>query len=433
MKYGKLCVTAGVAAVMFMSGCSLNPAAQNDGAGKVDDNNEPVTLNIITQATGPLVEQEIHSYMIEPVKKKFPNISIQIVPVAMSMQGLEKLATQGVTPDLYLISSNIMDPLIQIGYVYNMESLIKSSGMNLSRFDSASLEALKSVSGGNFLASLPFSRNFSALYYNKDIFDKFGVPYPKDGMTWEAAIELAKQLSRTENGIAYSGLNTGQIHRVASQLSLGYVDKATGKSIVNSPQWKRVYEMAKSLYSLSGNGWVNEGAALKQFQTDKSLAMYAHLNQLQNLSKNPELNWDLSTYPTFAEAPGKGVNFDLQTVGLAATSPHKEAAFKVISVMMSDEVQTEMSKNGKLSVLKDEKIRSVFLQNLDYMKGKNSKAILGITPATNFVSSKYDSQIRNLINEKYAKEIFVNGMDINTALRLMEEEANKLIEADGKN
>ncbi|NOU90117.1 extracellular solute-binding protein [Paenibacillus sp. LMG 31460] len=43
------------------------------------------------------------------------------------------------------------------------------------------------------------------LYYNKDIFDKFGISYPRNGMTWDEVYDLAKKLNRTEDGISYRG------------------------------------------------------------------------------------------------------------------------------------------------------------------------------------------------------------------------------------
>lgn len=71
-----------------------------------------------------------------------------------------------------------------------MKDLIKRHNIDLSRFEPSIISALEKMSGGG-LYGLPLYNDRMALYYNKDIFDKFGVPYPKDGMTWDEVIELS--------------------------------------------------------------------------------------------------------------------------------------------------------------------------------------------------------------------------------------------------
>jgi multiple sugar transport system substrate-binding protein len=57
--------------------------------------------------------------------------------------------------------------------------------------------------GGTY--GMPVSTTSGALFHNKDLFDKFGVPYPKDGMTWDVLYELAKKMTRNEGGVQYKG------------------------------------------------------------------------------------------------------------------------------------------------------------------------------------------------------------------------------------
>jgi multiple sugar transport system substrate-binding protein len=47
---------------------------------------------------------------------------------------------------------------------------------------------------------LPRDLNVIALYYNKDIFDAAGIPYPDDTWTWDKLIEVGKQLTKDTDG-----------------------------------------------------------------------------------------------------------------------------------------------------------------------------------------------------------------------------------------
>jgi len=58
----------------------------------------------------------------------------------------------------------------------NLDPLIKSSGIDLSKYEPEQLEARRGPDGS--IDSLPFASFPSALYYNKELFDEAGLPYP---------------------------------------------------------------------------------------------------------------------------------------------------------------------------------------------------------------------------------------------------------------
>src|SRR5262249_24395576 len=144
-------------------------------------------------------------------------------------------------------------------------------------------------------------------YYNKDIFDRFAVPYPKDGMTWDNAIDLAKKLTRSDGGVQYKGLTIdGNINRLGEQRSLPMVDP-TGKSVLQTDGWKSVFDVYRQIGQIPGNLLENP-QRIQAFEKDKNLAMLAGLSarigefeQLQN--QGQAMNWDMVTMPTFSQAP----------------------------------------------------------------------------------------------------------------------------------
>jgi multiple sugar transport system substrate-binding protein len=90
---------------------------------------------------------------------------------------------------------------------------------------------------------------------------------------------------------------------------------------------------------------------------------------------------------------------------------------------VSDEVQMDLSKQGRLSILKDKKIRDAFGGNLDFIKGQNIQALYKTTPTKSFVPTKYDGTAMSAINDAL-KEVVTGGKDVNTALRAAEEKVN---------
>jgi multiple sugar transport system substrate-binding protein len=282
--------------------------------------------------------------------------------------------------------------------------------------------------------ALPMGLNFSIMYYNKDIFDKFAVPYPKDGLTWDEAIEQAKRLTRTEDGIDFRGLAiNGNSNRLGEQLSLPMVDPKTLKGVLQTDKWKLVMQTYQKLYTIPGN-FLEPAQGVAAFEKDRYVAMFAgmsarigELEQLQNQG-NP-MNWDMATTPTFKEAPkmvfGNGPYYLMQST----TSKHKDEAFAVIDLLTQDDEQTMISKQARRSSLKDKKYQDIFGTELVSMKGKNIAAVFKMTPAPLPPTTIYETDGFNQVvaaGRLVAKDA---SLDVNTVLREAEEKLNKAIEA----
>jgi multiple sugar transport system substrate-binding protein len=135
--------------------------------------------------------------------------------------------------------------------------------------------------------------------------------------------------------------------------------------------------------------------------------------------------------PNFQEALGTGWSAASFIMMVSKSGKHKDAAFQAASVVASDEVQAELSKDGKLSVLTSTDIQRQYATNLPMFKGKNIDGIFKAAPRKiNVPNTEYDVVVRSAIDDS-AKELAA-GKDINTLLRETEEKANQAIEASRK-
>jgi multiple sugar transport system substrate-binding protein len=218
---------------------------------------------------------------------------------------------------------------LPIGLIQQFEE-----NMDLSRFEPEAIDAVKAATSRDDLVGLPYTRHFSALYYDKEIFDKFGVEYPKDGMTWEEIYTLAKKLTRNDGGVQYAGLSvTLDSSPRYSQLSLPYINPKTLKAQLTTDQWQKVLEFMAKIHKIPGNKQIAyHTQANDLFVKDRTLAMLASNNILfeGNIYKFPDLNWDMVTYPVWPEAPGKALRIDQHMLSITNTSKNKDAAFLVL-------------------------------------------------------------------------------------------------------
>jgi multiple sugar transport system substrate-binding protein len=427
-RYGA--ILAGSAMLLtIMSGCSNQGAgAAKTEAQATPAENKPVTIRVGVKAQGYLTDEEFARYFSEPVKKKYPWITVEKVIYASKGAQLADLVAAGTVPDIVVTNNvNGMPEFLDLNLTTPLNELIQKQKLDLNRFEPQALDAVKAAAQSKDLVALPYSRNFQALYYNKDIFDKFGVNYPKDGMTWEQATALAKQLTRNENGTKYRGFEPNVPERLASQLSTSFIDPASNKAALDSPQWKQVMDQLIKIYSIPGNEQVlsNKGASELIYKS-KTLAMLAEINILSELAPIQDLNWDMAAYPVWPERPGTSPSIDAHLMVLSNTSQAKEDAFRVMSAVLSDEVQTDMSKQGRYSILKDAKIKEAFGKELTWMAGKNMKAV-NLTPANPYAQTIYDKEGINAARNA-VKAVIEKGKDANTALREANEAFDKKIE-----
>ncbi|WP_158302132.1 ABC transporter substrate-binding protein [Paenibacillus mesophilus] len=431
-------LVAVAAAVAVLAGCSgqkeQTAAGGSTSASTTTVSNqaasrEPVTISLGVRP-GYLSDEEIERYFVEPTKKKYPHITINRIWLDDKANSFDNLVMRGEVPDIIVYTSLLLGDMKRLGLEQDLNGLIQSNKLDTGRFNPATLEAVKLASEKEALIAIPYTYLYNSLYYNKDIFDKFGVSYPKDGMTWPEATELAKKLTRVEDGEQYRGLEPDSVFRAGSQLGLPLVDPKTLKSIGNTDKWKKVVEMVKGIYEIPGNGTIQTfTSGMKAFTKDRRLAMLASVNPLADFAqvKNEFTNWDLASYPVWPEMPGIGTQYDLHLMIIPSVSKHKDAAIQVASVVVSDEVQLDMARSGKLSVLKDKKFQDEFGKKMDHVQGKNVQAIFKTTPAKPFPPTVYGSKAFNEIT-KVMTTVVKNKVDINTALRSYDELMDKYIE-----
>jgi multiple sugar transport system substrate-binding protein len=144
------------------------------------------------------------------------------------------------------------------------------------------------------------------------------------------------------------------------------------------------------------------------------------------LLKVKDFDWDVTQYPTNPLAPGVGQRVDAGYMGITAQSKVKDEAFDVLTVLLSDEVQTDMSRNTRMSTLKNAQIQNQYGKAIDEKKNlvAFTKPKLSV-----LVSFKYNFNpnpavmIFNAFND-----VVNNGKDINTALREADEVMTKAIQ-----
>jgi ABC-type glycerol-3-phosphate transport system substrate-binding protein len=364
----------------------------------------------------------------DAIQKKFPNYKITYHE-RPNTSTIEELLASKPQIDIMIETAGTTSSAL----FYDMTDLIKKHKVDLNRFDPTMIDLVKQIGGGKVFG-LPVNGDNLVLYYNKAIFDQFGIAYPKDGMTWDDTIALSNKLTRNDGGKNYFGLGIADKHYLQeNQFSLPFLDPTTGKATINNDSWKKIYD---TVFVRPANNQVYKDgiAALKgkmpgkdQFIKDKVMAMFVENTGVGFMTslKDANLDWDMVSVPVFSEKPGIGSQGYPTYLCLTPLAKFKDAAMEVIKYTTSDEFQLANSRKGLPTVLKDDKIKKQMGEDTPF-SGKHFGAQYYNKLAPISVKSEYDDVVLGIYLKQEA-DLALGNVDINTALRTAEEAANKAV------
>lgn len=438
-KLTKTIALASLAVSVALTGaCSSSSGADKGNAGgasasKEADNaalkpKEPIEL-VIQNQNFAWDDSYFMDYYGNDIQKKFPHIKLKLL---MRGSKIEDSVVTGMPLDIIAAPpASFHDTIAKFDLQYDITPLIKKYKFDLNRLDPSVVGLSKQLAGGG-IYDIPTSLSPAALVYNKDLFDKFGVAYPKDGMTWDETFELAKKMTRSEGGVLYRGLFVSIGHLInRNQLSLNLINPVTKKADFDNGKWKSFLENAARVYQIQGYQLDDKMASLTPQKTEwekaQTVAMWMPVSGAHLI---PDMkNYDYVSFPIFKDFPNVGPQSYPVQFYITSKSKHKEDAFEVLAYLTSDEFQLTQSKKGIITVLNNDSIKAAFGQETSDYKGKNIKSLLPKIQAPNMIESKYNSNASAALTTAFYDYV-LGKKDMNTALREAGEKVNKFIDAD---
>lgn len=157
------------------------------------EDTEPITLKILAPKYSMRIQQLDLAALYKAAR---PNVQLDVVDLWELMHPSESPGEESFSLTSYLESSDAPDvlilqwdpytfqTLIDRGLLLSLDSYIEKDRIDLTQFAPIVREALTSPADGSLYGLAPSFFSY-ALFYNKDLLDAEGVPYPQDGETWE--------------------------------------------------------------------------------------------------------------------------------------------------------------------------------------------------------------------------------------------------------
>ncbi|MEF2968173.1 extracellular solute-binding protein [Paenibacillus sp. M1] len=180
-------------------------------------------------------------------------------------------------PDVVMLGMENYEKMVSDGELMELDAMIERDKYNTETIYPALIEMLKEKGGGKLYGLSPtFSAD--AVFYNVDLFNKYGVELPHDGMTWADILELARRFPTDGDdktriygfGERYGGMSFSSLaQRIASAEGLSAVNPDTLKVTLNTDSWKKAYKTAldavesKAVYNPEDGGFM--GGTMEEY------------------------------------------------------------------------------------------------------------------------------------------------------------------------
>jgi multiple sugar transport system substrate-binding protein len=283
---------------------------------------------------------------------------------------------------------------------------------------------------GGKIYFLPIHTDLLVTFFNQDIFDKFGVSAPKDGMTWDQLTTLTRELTRKDGDTQYVGYSPFTTFLLnMNPLSIPMVDPVKLTPTINTdPRWGTLFQqLITGPAGAIGSTNLLPKNSLNAF-LDGTQAMVAYIPAvlISAPDKFKSFRFDMVSLPTSKDRPGIGSEPYPVDMGITKMAVNKDDAMEMIKYLLSDEVQGDLAKKGLIPVVKNDQVRQQLGQDSQF-KGLNWKAVFYNQAAP---LANYGPYFRDVaaIYAKYADTVMNGSNDMNTAFRKAEEDAKKKIE-----
>ncbi len=417
-------VTAGS---LLLTGCSSQSTSAGNKDSKTEKAQKTVELKLgyyDSQLTaGPLDE------IVKKFEAKHPEIKITTETAAYGpfFQKLDTEIAAGNAPDIWLSDGVLVPKYAENGAIKDLTDFINN---NLNIADYYAIDNNKD-SNGKYWA-VPEGIQDAVVYYNKDMFNKAGINYPKGDWTWEDLITTAEQLTLDAHGkkpadsgfdkknVKQYGLTWGTLAEgwfpLIKSYGGGVLDASLKKSSLNSKENNAAFQLFTDGMK---KGAIITPAARSSFQSPhavfpgKSAAMAIGFYTRQLANNDAGLNYDIAPLPKGPAGRFTSVIANSWVVNKKANNDKTQAAEEFIKFWMQDDTQQKYAAIGeglpaKKSVLnsstflnngKDPEHKQVYVDSLKY----------GVGVDVNGNWAEYTAKVNDSINAAFNGQATVDA------------------------
>lgn len=376
--------------------------------------------------------------LIDAFEKEHPDVKIEMVDLG-STDYQTVLATEltGSGSDFDVVMVKDVPgymTLVNKGVLEPLDSYIEASNVDLSQYKGLTDQ----ITINDKLYELPFRNDFWVLFYNKDIFDKAGVAYPTNDMTFEQYDALARSLAVETPGQEVYGAHY-HTWRSAVQL-FGVLD---GKHTILDGKYeflKPYYEMVlkqqedgicQDYATLKTSGLHYSGAFAQGNVAMMNMGTW-FISTLMEKIRTGEYtdvsNWGIAKYP-HAEGVEPGSTLaTITSLAIPSNAPHKDLAWEFIKFASGKEGAEILASTGTIPAVMNSTVADL-VSSADGFPKDDSTSTEALNTSKLYLEmpvNEKNSEIETVLNEAH-DAIMTGSMSVDDGIAEMNEKVSAIL------
>lgn len=314
-------------------------------------------------------EIKILKPIIAEFEKKNPDIKVEFFHIPQNyFQKIHLLFVSNTAPDVLFIN-NLYLP------IYADAEVLEDLTLYGDEFDYNSIypKALEALSWQGKNYAVPRDISTLVLFYNKDIFDKYNVPYPNSDQTLDDFLTIAQNLTHYPDLFGVS-FDEEPLFYLPYLMAFGATnfDNFEDEKLLEGIEF---YADLRSQYHVAPYKEEIGSATMAQMFLQGKLAMQISGRWLvPKYRQEAKFDWDVAEFPKGPN--GRIVPLDASGWAITKTSLHKKEAIRLIQYLSSKDSAQKFAQSGLIVPARADAANSKYF--LDGQKPQNAKIFLDV-------------------------------------------------------
>jgi multiple sugar transport system substrate-binding protein len=288
-------------------------------------------------------------------ENKYPNIKLKIINQNMND------ANHTAYPDvIFMDDLTTYQQFVEIGAIQSIESEL-NEGDILQSISPITIKLLSTNEYSNLYGLAP-GYTSHGLFYNKQLFQHYGIPEPTNQMSWSEIFELAKRFpNQDEQGNRLYGFKTNYYEyipfatflRMGQTHGLTFMDFNTLKVKINTPSWNELFQIAFSAFdsgmiydvheAIDENETMNNPFSEPSLLNNNVAMQIASQTTAYNFEtysqfeEGQTIDWGVVTVPVDPANPEYSDSYQIHEIfGISSQTEHSKEAWKLVEFITND-------------------------------------------------------------------------------------------------
>lgn len=369
-------------------------------AGSKRQNTDKITLKLVHWDNGGSTETDLVKKVCKKFEEKYDYIEVEVSIMSSYEQQFDRMMAASNVPDVFCVPDGSFGKWVQTGVMLNLQDYYDNSQViDKENIAKSALDRYrwngKTMGSGN-LYCVPKDITPYVMYYNKDLFDEYGVDYPSSTEIMDpySALEMWAKFGYDRNTVKVKKdgslkLTDDHIYGVAKIYPEGliwsngadYLSEDRTEVLIDSEEFIEAYEFiqtAQMEYAVAPTSTDLQSTSEKTlFLTGKAACYIEGRTATTDLRKKATFDWDIAPIPAFET--NQQCNGWSGSVGYAVykNCQYPKEAYLLAEYFTSKEGQMIMAEAGyTVPLYSDEETINEFVELEKGQKPNNTQEFL---------------------------------------------------------